>query len=104
MMVMWSSVLSSTSIASWLPSAQPLMYHFADNQAANGAVVRAYSGARDLADIVRCMHDVWDELDIDPWIEYVRSAANLADWPSRLQTAELDAMGAVRVSFRVLRL
>ena len=67
----------------------------------NGAVVRAYSGARDLAAIVRAMRIAWRELSIDPWVEYVRSAANLADWPSRGKVAEILAMRAARVTFKV---
>ena len=29
--------------------------------------------------------ETWSGLDIRPWIEYVRSAANVADLPSRLE-------------------
>jgi hypothetical protein len=75
--------------------------HFADNKSANGAAVRAYSGARDFAAIVRAMQIAWANLRVDPWVEYVRSAANLADWPSRGDFGALLAMGAVRVSFHV---
>ena len=73
--------------------------HFADNQPANGAARKAYSASRDLAAIVRRMHEAWDELDVDPWIEYVRSENNLADCPSRGRLTEMWQMGATRVSF-----
>ena len=43
----------------------------------------------------------WHELGIDPWVEYVRSKANLADHPSRGYLEGLLAMGAAPVSFVV---
>ena len=67
----------------------------------NGVAVRGYSGARDLGRVVRAMQEAWQALGVDPWVEYVRSAANLAALPSRGDTARLRAMGAVRVSFQV---
>ena len=78
-----------------------MVIHFADNQAANGVAVKGYSGARDLAKVVRIMQDTWSVLRIDPWVEYVRSAANLADQPSRGELGPLLRMGAVRVPFNV---
>jgi hypothetical protein len=83
------------------PSLGKMVFHFADNQAANGVAVKGYSGSRDLAKVVRIMQDTWSMLRIDPWIEYVRSAANLADQPSRGELGPLLAMGAVRVDFNV---
>ena len=78
-----------------------MIIHFADNQAANGVAVKGYSGARDLSTVVRIMQDEWAEMGVDPWVEYVRSAANLADQPSRGELGPLLSMGAVRVPFNV---
>lgn len=75
--------------------------HFGDNQGANGAAVKGFSGAKDIAHIVRALRWAWHSLDIDPWVEYVRSDANLADDPSRSYVLHLLAMGAVRVNFDV---
>ena len=74
--------------------------HFADNQAANGAAMKAYSGSRDLAALVRRMQVAWSELRVDPWVEYVPSDANLSDWPSRRRVTDLHRAGAATVTFR----
>ena len=71
--------------------------HFADNKAANGAIVKAYSSAADLARIAGAMHVKWAELGVDPWIEFVASAANLSDEPSRCEYSWLVANGGVRL-------
>ena len=64
-------------------------------------MVKAYSGSKDFAAVVGAMQEAWCGLDIDPWVEYVRSDANLADDPSRGQLDAMRRMGAVEVSFRV---
>ena len=69
--------------------------HFADNKAAHAAAVNAWSRAEDLARIVSAMHARWKELGIDPWVEFVKSEANLADEPSRGEFARLTALGSV---------
>ena len=74
--------------------------HFADNTAANSGVVRGYSAAADLARIAGAMHDQWSILGIDPWVEYVSSASNLADLPSRCEYSWLLKHGARRVTWR----
>ena len=70
----------------------------ADNQGVNGAAVKGFAGARDLACIVGYTRRVWHDLDVDPWVEYVRSKANLADDPSRQYVAHIARMGGVRVA------
>ena len=57
--------------------------HFADNTAANGAVINAYSSAPDLARIVYTYTLRTASLSTRVWVEYVPSAANIADGPSR---------------------
>ena len=59
------------------------MLHFADNKAADAAAVKGDSPAADLARIVGNMQRRWFELRIDPWVEFVKSEATLADEPSR---------------------
>ena len=44
-------------------------------------------------------HERWASLDIDPWVEFAKSEANLADLPSRERYEELVAAGSVRVPF-----
>lgn len=82
--------------------------HFADNKAANAGAVKGSSSSPDMARIVSALHLRWVELQISPWIEFVKSAANLADLPSRVPdqgvaqaTALIRAMGAVRVPFKL---
>ena len=75
--------------------------HFADNKAANGGAVSAYSAAADLARIVSALHARWAVLAIDPWVEFVKSGANLADDPTRGRMARLLAMGSVFVPFEL---
>ena len=53
------------------------------------------------ADSARLVHTFWAlacALDIDVWFEYVRSAANIADWPSRGDTAFAAELGAAAVA------
>ena len=57
--------------------------HFADNQSANCGAVKGRSRSPDLNQIIGELHPKWAELEIRPWVEYVRSAANVADLPSR---------------------
>ena len=75
--------------------------HFADNMAANAAAMRGDSAAADLARVQSVMHARWHALGLSPWVEYVRSKANLSDLPSRGQYDALVGMGAKRVEFRV---
>jgi hypothetical protein len=65
--------------------------HFADNQSANGGLVKGRSPAPDLNTIIGETHDRWADLDIRPWVEYVRSEANVADLPSRGAGADVGA-------------
>ena len=55
----------------------------AGNKAAIAGAAKAYPSAADLASIVAAMHARWAELEIDPWVEFVKSAADLVDEPSR---------------------
>ena len=82
--------------------------HFADNKAANSGAIKGSSASPDMARMVSALHLRWVALQIAPWIEFVKSAANLADVPSRVPeqgvaaaTRLLRAMGAVKVAFEM---
>ena len=81
-----------------------MVIHCADNKAANAGAVKAFSGSRDLAAITRETRWAWHELGIDPWVEFVASKANLADWPSRGLFMWLKEHGGVRVEFPAHRI
>ena len=51
-----------------------------------------------MARIVSALYKRWAYLGIDPWLEYVASAANLSDDPSRGKVDELRAMGATQLA------
>ena len=73
--------------------------HFADNTAANAALVKGYSASPDLAAMVGSLHLRLAREAIRPWIHLVPSALNPADAPSRGDFEELHRIGAIRVSF-----
>lgn len=73
--------------------------HFADNTAANAAAIKGYSSSPDLARLVSSMHLRIARLGIRLWIEFVPSALNFADAPSRGDFCELIRLQAVRVPF-----
>ena len=80
--------------------------HFADNKAANAGAIKGSSASPDMARIVSALHLRWVALGISPWVEFVKSGANLADLPSRVPdqgvaaaTQLIRAMGAALVPF-----
>ena len=73
--------------------------HFADNMAANGAAIKGYSAAPDLALIVSSMQLRIARRRIRLWIQFVPSKLNLADAPSRGDFRHLLGLKAERVSF-----
>jgi len=75
--------------------------HWADNKCANGAAIKGYSKAKDLALIVHALHRRLSESQIRLWIEFVPSKGNIADLPSRGDFALLHKLGATRVSFKL---
>ena len=46
--------------------------------------MKGYARALDLARLMHALHAAILELDLDVWFEYVRTAANIADEPSRV--------------------
>ena len=75
------------------------MLHFADNTAANAAAIKGYSSSPDLAILVSSMHLRIARLGVRLWIEFVPSALNFADAPSRGDFCNLNTLGAVRIPF-----
>ena len=71
--------------------------HWIDNTGALAALIKGYARASDLAKIVHAFACVNLGLQCDPWFEYVRSKANIADLPSRGDFALLKQMGAICV-------
>ena len=61
--------------------------HWIDNTSAKAALVHGYSGAPDSSRLVHALHAYNLGLRARPWFEYVRSQANPADEPSRVDLA-----------------
>ena len=57
--------------------------HFIDNSGAMACLIKNYSCDQDSSRLVHTFWALACALEIDVWFEYVRSAANIADWPSR---------------------
>jgi hypothetical protein len=73
--------------------------HFADNTAANAAAIKGSSSSPDLALLLSSMHLRIARLGIRIWIEFVPSALNFADAPSRSDFRQLDRLHAIRIPF-----
>ena len=73
--------------------------HYIDNSSAMASLVKGASSEVDSSSIVHAFWALASELEIDVWFDYVRSAANIADWPSRGQLGELqDDIGSRRLA------
>ena len=57
--------------------------HFVDNTSAIYCSIKGYSSDADTAALVHLLHAVMCELDVSVWFEYVPSAENISDGPSR---------------------
>ena len=77
---------------------QPVL-HCADNKAANSGVVGSFSPLPDSARIISVLSLQFAALGISPWIEFVNSAANLADLPSRNEFAQLRRLDGIPFHF-----
>ena len=67
--------------------------------AANSAVIKGGSAAPDMARIVAALHLQLARMHIRIWVEFVKSEANLADWPSMGDFSLVHALGASRLPF-----
>ena len=77
--------------------------HHIDNTSALSALVHGYASKPDMARLVNAFHLMQFCLETNTWFEWVASAANVADLPSRLK---LDALyeilpTVVQVPFRI---
>ena len=74
--------------------------HWVDNSSAVAALAAGYSGVPDSARLVHAFHATAAGLGTAVWFEYVRTKANVADEPSRVNLGEgiwdcgLDDCGA----------
>ena len=68
--------------------------HWIDNTGALAALIKGYARAEDLAKIVHAFAFINLGLQCVIWFEYVRSKANVADFPSRGDFALLRGLGA----------
>jgi hypothetical protein len=57
--------------------------HFIDNTVALSAIVKGYATQPDCAGITNSFHEAMLQLRCHLWCEWVPSAANIGDWPSR---------------------
>ena len=75
------------------------VYHFVDNTVALSAAIHGYANQPDMADASNALHCAACGLRVDLWLEWVASAANLADVPSRpdKDRAVLDRLGMAPV-------
>ena len=71
--------------------------HWIDNTGALAALIKGYASAADLAKIVHAFAVINLAIKCEPWFEYVRSKANIADLPSRGLFDYLLSLGAIKV-------
>ena len=63
--------------------------HWVDNSSAVAAAAKGYSGVPDSVRIVHALHATLEGLGARVWFEYVRSEANVADLPSRVDMSDM---------------
>ena len=75
--------------------------HFIDNTGALSLLVHGYASRPDCARLVNAFHLLQARLKFNAWFEWVPSAANISDLPSRGAYAEFFAAlpGSIRVPF-----
>jgi hypothetical protein len=60
-------------------------------------LVKDYSSDIDSAQLVNTFYALTSALEVDVWFDYVQSAANIADWPSRGQVTFANEVNATRI-------
>ena len=78
--------------------------HYIDNSGAMASLVKDYSSDLDSAQLVNTFYALACGLDVDVWFDFVKSEANIADWPSRGEVAFAADVDAARVHGDALRL
>jgi len=76
--------------------------HFIDNTSALAGLVKGYASNHDMGYITNAYHALALGIECDTYFEYVRSAANIADLPSRQRMHELTCLIS-RTSARMRR-
>jgi hypothetical protein len=71
--------------------------HFIDNTTALSALVNGYARKPDCAALVNSFHETVMDLRCYIWAEWVPSAANIADWPSRPELERYVPSSAVEI-------
>ena len=71
--------------------------HYIDNSGAMAILVKDYSSDLDSAQLVNTFYALTSALEVDVWFDYVKSAANVADWPSRGQVEFAHEVNATRI-------
>ena len=75
--------------------------HFIDNVAALAAIVKGYARQADAAVLVNSLHEAILGLRSFVWSEWVPSAANPADWPTRTDKMHLIPASAVFIKMKL---
>ena len=73
---------------------------YLDNEAARGALTNGATSTENGRQIIQDFVLREMELQIKIWFARVPTSSNLADQPSRLETAELDALGVTRLAIK----
>jgi hypothetical protein len=66
-----------------------MVLHWIDNSGAVASAVHGYARPVDSARIMHALHSTLADLQVRAWFEYVRTAANVADEPSRVDLSQL---------------
>ena len=69
--------------------------HFIDNTGALVGIAKGYSKDVDSARLINVFHTIAAAIMVNAWFEYVPSAANIADLPSRMDMELLTQLGSV---------
>ena len=68
--------------------------HFIDNTGALVGIATGYSKDVDSAHLINVFHTIAAAIMVNTWFEYVPSAANIADLPSRMDMELLEQLGS----------
>ena len=71
--------------------------HYTDNSGALACLLKDYSADLDSARLVHTFWALACAIEADVWFDFVKSEANVSDWPSRGHLAFADEIDAERV-------
>ena len=89
-------VIAAVAVYSSLPEQfrERDVIHFIDNTGALVGIAKGYSKDVDSARLINVYHTIAAAILVNTWFEYVPSAANIADLPSRVDMELLTEMGS----------